>query len=430
MKFDSLIIGGGLAGLVCGIRCAQAGLKTAIISKGESGLAFASGTIDVLGTDSQRELINNPFAGIEQLIQEQPEHPYSKVGLDKVKESLEWFQALSETMELPYKPLQQNENHQRLTALGAMRSTYLAPESMSKLSVTKPIGDMKRIAIVNFAGFRDFQPELAAGNIRRHPEFAGVEVDSVTITLPSHILQGRDTNALRSVELSRLLDNDQTITLLAGRLKSSVGVADLVMMPGVLSLDHGVERTQQLSDLSGYKICEVATLPPSLPGLRLANRLQRQFNRLGGMMVNGDEVISGDITDKRLLSIKTHSNQMTLHADHMVLASGSFMSGGLKASRHHIFEPLFGLTVNTDAGRTQWANQKFLNGKAHAFASFGLLTDELMRPRQDNQTVKNLYCAGSVLGHAQPVEEASSGGIAIATGWAVAEQILNQKNGQ
>ena len=34
MKFDTLIIGGGLAGLTCGIRCAQAGLKTGIIAKG------------------------------------------------------------------------------------------------------------------------------------------------------------------------------------------------------------------------------------------------------------------------------------------------------------------------------------------------------------------------------------------------------------
>ena len=165
-------------------------------------------------------------------------------------------------------------------------------------------------------------------------------------------------------------------------MKSAVGQADLVLIPGVLSLDHGVERIQQLADLSGYNLCELATLPPSLPGLRLANRLQRQFTRLGGMIMHGDEVTGGEFVDGRLHSIKTHSNQMALSADHMILASGSFMSGGLKADRTHIFEPLFGLDVNTKTGRTEWANKTFLNGKAHAFARFGVVTDELMRAKK------------------------------------------------
>lgn len=430
MKFDSLIIGGGLAGLVCGIRCAEAGLKTAIISRGESGLAFSSGTIDVFGINKSRQSVDNPFVAIEQLIQTQPEHPYAKAGIERTEQALSWFQQLTEVMELPYQPLAKNVNHQRFSALGALRPTYLAPASMSRLPVDKAAGDLKRIVTINFAGFRDFQPELAAGNIKRHPDFAHVEVASVTITLPNHILAGRDTSTMRSVELSRSLDNDKSMALLAGRLKGAVGQADLVLVPGVLSLDHGVERVQQLADLSGYDICELATLPPSLPGLRLANRLQRQFTRLGGMIMQGDEVTGGEYMDGRLCSIKTHSNQMKLTADHVILASGSFMSGGLKADRTSIFEPLFGLEVNTSSGRTEWANPTFLNGKAHAFARFGVVTDELMRPKKDNKTIENVYCIGSVLGHAEPVEEASSGGIAIATGWTVAEQILLQKKTQ
>ena len=430
MKFDSLIIGGGLAGLVCGIRCAEAGLKTAIISRGESGLAFSSGTIDVLGADQARQTVDNPFAAIKQLVNEQADHPYAKVGTAKTEQALDWFRKLTETMGLPYQPLADRQNHQRFTALGALRPTYLAPASMSRLPVDKAPGELKRIVTVNFAGFRDFQPELAAGNIKRHPDFAHVDVASVTITLPGHILAGRDTNTMRSVELSRSLDNDKAIALLAGRLKSAVGQADLVLIPGVLSLDHGVERIQQLADLSGYNLCELATLPPSLPGLRLANRLQRQFTRLGGMIMQGDEVTGGEFVDGRLHSIKTHSNQMALTADHVILASGSFMSGGLKADRSRIFEPLFGLEVNTSSGRTEWANETFLNGRAHAFARFGVVTDELMRPKKDSKTIENMYCAGSVLGHAEPVEEASSGGIAIATGWAVAEQILSHKESQ
>ena len=42
MKHDCLVIGGGLAGLTAGIRCAEAGLKVAVISAGECALTFAS----------------------------------------------------------------------------------------------------------------------------------------------------------------------------------------------------------------------------------------------------------------------------------------------------------------------------------------------------------------------------------------------------
>lgn len=48
MKFDTIIIGGGLSGLVCGIECARSGRKTAIVSAGQSALHFWSGSFEFL----------------------------------------------------------------------------------------------------------------------------------------------------------------------------------------------------------------------------------------------------------------------------------------------------------------------------------------------------------------------------------------------
>ncbi|OED44318.1 anaerobic glycerol-3-phosphate dehydrogenase subunit B [Endozoicomonas sp. (ex Bugula neritina AB1)] len=431
MKFDNLIIGGGLAGLVCGIRCAQAGLKTGIISKGESGLAFASGTIDVLGHGMNGQVLHNPLAGIESMIASKPKHPYGKLGLATIVSALEWFQRLSDDMEMPYRPLSEKSNHLRFTALGVLRPTYLAPESMTKYPVMNAAGDVKRIAVVNIEGFRDFQPDLMAANLRRHPEFTHAAITSHTIKLSARLLNHRDPNTMRSVELSRQLDNDLAISMLAKAIKAAAGEVDLLFIPSVLSMDHGIERAQQLSAMSGMRVCELATLPPSLPGIRLSNRLYQRFNRLGGLMMAGDQVQDGDIADGRIHSLKTHSNrQISLTADHVVLATGSFMSSGLVANRHEIREAAFGLDVNTHLPRSQWANAQFLNGKAHAFSGFGVETDHLLRGYKNGQLIENLYCVGSVLGNAQPVEEGSSGGIAIATGWAVAEDIIQKSQSE
>ena len=83
MRYDTIIIGGGLSGLVCGIKLQEAGRSCAIISAGQSALHFSSGAFDLLGVTADGTEVERPFDALKSL---PAEHPYSKVGADGVEE--------------------------------------------------------------------------------------------------------------------------------------------------------------------------------------------------------------------------------------------------------------------------------------------------------------------------------------------------------
>ncbi len=81
MKFDTVIIGAGLAGVTAAIRLAEEGRRVGLVSAGRSSMHFHSGSLGLLDYDAG----HSPTDDIEAAINGLPEpHPYRKIGAEAV----------------------------------------------------------------------------------------------------------------------------------------------------------------------------------------------------------------------------------------------------------------------------------------------------------------------------------------------------------
>ncbi|MCW8329699.1 glycerol-3-phosphate dehydrogenase subunit GlpB [Photobacterium sp. SDRW27] len=429
MKFDSLIIGGGVAGLSCAIRCAEAGLKTAVIAAGQSALHFSSGSIDVLSHLPDGQPVANPFRAFDALKAQSPEHPYSKLGSETTREALAWYQATMEKRGVYLTAQDDDSNHFRVTPMGTFRSTWLSQQTVHQFSLTDVAAGLNKIALVTIDGFRDFQPQLAADNLAKLPQFKDVAIKTAAVELPDFDNMQRNPCEFRSIDVSRVLRDESKLHAFAKSMIHQVGQADLVILPAMFGNGDGAATIKLLEGLTGYKICEIPTMPPSLLGIRIEEAMKSHFKALGGLILSGDEVRKGDFENGVLKRIYTKNHHdMPLTANHYLIASGSFFSRGMSAQRHKVEEPVFGLDMTDLPHRDHWYQSQFFAKQSHPFLKMGVTCNAQLQPSINNQRISNLYCAGALLAHYDPVFEGCGSGVAISTGYYVAEQMIAAQN--
>ncbi|MBP8159675.1 MAG: glycerol-3-phosphate dehydrogenase subunit GlpB, partial [Aeromonas sp.] len=374
MKFDSIVIGGGMAGLSAALRLAEAGQKTLLMASGQSALHFSSGSIDLLESEG------DPRAALPAFMAEHPDHPYSKVGLTNIEASLADLQRHCHEQGLPL--FRQETNHQRLTPIGTLKSTWLSPHTCA-CQTDAPAPDA--ILLATLEGFRDFHPALAAANLATHPRFAHCRIMTGEIRLPQLAEFSRNPHEFRSADIARLFDKqkgDQPALLadLAREIcrmvhESSDPGCRHVVLPACLSLGLVGPRLAELEKRTGCTIKEVATMPPSLIGMRMQEALKRRFQALGGTFLTSERVLGARYEGDKVLGVHSQNGDDQLfEADHFVLASGSFFSRGLESRLRGIREPIFDADVLSLEERDAWAGRRLFDH--HPFMGFGVKTDD------------------------------------------------------
>ncbi|MFZ5591911.1 MAG: FAD-binding protein, partial [Bacillota bacterium] len=171
----------------------------------------------------------------------------------------------------------------------------------------------------------------------------------------------------------------------------------------------------------GCPAYEVAGLPPALPGLRLSDALLTHLKRNGVTVLSGSTVHSVRLDEQRrrclAVQLAGPGGRLEVQAAAYVLASGSFLGGGLKAGPGLVQETIFGLPVQFVPDG--WACEEFLDRRGHAFNSFGLRVNENLQPVDEEGRVclENVLAAGAILGGSNwPVEKCGNG-VALTSGY-------------
>lgn len=407
MKFDTIIIGGGLCGLTAGIELSRKGQKCLIVSSGQSALHFFSGSFELCS------LSDNPY---EAMAFFDEIHPYSMIGLERVRELAAQVKPFFKEIGISLKGVK-DANHWRITPLGVLKRAWLTMDEYATIP-SDGIIPWKKVALLNIDGFLDFYPSYIAGGLSG----MGVETVIKVISLPELERLRLNPTEMRSTNIAKTLTGD-LVRVLAARINEHAKDVDAIFMPAVVGLD-GCSDVVRLKEYVDRPLYFLSTLPPSVPGIRLQLMLKRYFQKLGGTYMLGDSVTGGVFDGDRLKAVITRNHEdFRFEADNFILASGSMFSKGLVSDMDTVREPVFGLDVDFLAGRSRWYDKNIF--EAQPYMTFGVSAGKGFHVLRNGICVPNLYAAGSVLSGFNALKEGSGAGVSILTALHVSSLILN-----
>ena len=417
-KFDICIIGAGLAGLAATLFAANRGL--ACVQVGSTGeINFSSGFLDLLGVHpvSEKHAWNDPWAGIDALVRDIPDHPYARLSREDIQAAFEELLSFLKETGLTYHR-RMNHNIAVLTSMGTIKPTYCVPHTMwqgVEALEKKPPG-----LLMDIRGLKGFSArQIAAALQHDWPDLQTARISFPGMDHLSEMYTEHMANALILSENRRKF---------AQAVQPHLKEAQIVGMPAILGLYRTHEVVSDLEKLIGVPVFEIPTIPPSVPGLRLKEAFER------GLRTKGVEYFS----QKRVLEVRHQVDEyfevgigwtaaeQTVRSRGIILASGRFIGGGLHADRKRIKETIFDLPVHQPGNRTEWHRRDFLDPSGHPVNRAGLEIDDSFRPLNSSRqpAFRTLFAAGSLLAHNDWKRIKCGAGVAIASAFGAVKSFI------
>ncbi len=391
IEVDVAVFGGGAAGCAAAAVAAARGRSILQVYRSFGATALSSGMVDLLGRCVwERGFIAEPMREVAYLAERSPRHPYALVGEVAVRRGLET--ALEALSPLGYEGSLE-ENTLLPNMVGTFKPTALYPRSFSLGSLDK-LADLEAV-VVGFRCLSWLSPEALAKLLSYSASKLGAEVSLSWATI--------DFGSGGVAELAWQAEEDPLE--LASKL-AELGY-EAIGIPPVL----GVRRHRDVADTlaeMGVRFFEIASPPPSPPGLRLQLQLLNWASELGVQQARGELTrIEADSKVRRCL-VKVGGELTEVEAESYVLACGRFIGGG--AWLEH-FDKVSELRYASD----------MFPSLGHIALYYGVEVDERLHPKVRGAAVENAYVAGSMIGGYSYSSELSGLGVAFSTGWAAGQ---------
>ena len=225
IRCDLMIVGTGLTGMAAALFAAKAGVDTVQVGL-TSELNYASGLLDLMGIHpvAEQRAWTSPWAAVEQLVRDEPAHPYALLTETEMRSALTGFLDFLKRSGLPYWT-DGDRNVQVITPAGTLKSTYAVPSTL--VNGIRSFAAQRPCRIIDIEGLKGFSarqivtslgahwPRLKAGRIafpealpgEQYPEHMAryLEITSGVPAWPSCIPQLnslRDSNCSQRIPFS------------------------------------------------------------------------------------------------------------------------------------------------------------------------------------------------------------------------------------
>jgi glycerol-3-phosphate dehydrogenase subunit B len=408
---DVVVIGAGLSGLSCAAELAERGARVLLAAKGMASTHWTHGGLDVAAPVG----VATPRAGVRALAARDG-HPYATVHGDLEAAVTAHGGRLREggvglvgSLDGPLVGIP--------TAIGALRPAALLPDAQA--AARDPWGD-DGLLLVGIDRYRDAWVHYAARNLTVGEWPGGPrEIRAVTVRL-----DGLDRlHNLNARSLAHLFDDPawraRALRAIAAAVPSGTW---RIGLPAVLGTRLHRQALADARVALGAGVFEVASLPPSVPGMRLFDVLHEAILARGGRVQVGFDVVDVERDGRRVVAVHTEAASRTLRvaADRFVLATGGIGGEGIRAGADgRLHERVFGLVVSAPSHEGWFSDDPL---EPHPLEAAGIRTDDALRPLDPAGAIalENVHVIGSGLAGMHYLAERCGDGVALASAHRVA----------
>ena len=417
---DVVVVGGGLAGCWAAATAATAGAQVTVVRRAYGATAVSAGPLDFVPPAEAAD----PAGWLARLPRNEPHHPYVAGGgaAPTAAELERAARHLAEALAAAGLAVAISFEAPMLLAgiTGQTRLANAAPALQASGDLNRLTG--RTVAVAGLAGLSRFDPGAVAAALDERRLGWPAPVHALALVLSPELpgLPAEVGADLDDATLARALEAPGGAEALGAAIAGALpqGMAELVLLPAVLGIEHPADVQDRVSTTAGVPVAELLTPPPSAPGWRLQRACERMAAAAGATITAATATaVRRDETQRRITAVELDGGTDVLSCDELILATGKYLGGGVVADPHPR-EPLLDLPLfSRDTPASRLAARDLVERarfRDQPFAALGIRTDAHGRPVDEYGRViyGNVTACGDVLQGMDPT--LSGGGLGVA----------------